>query len=95
MALLAFEEPRSSPVGDLMDVGQRQKTAGELNAAILASCNQEKESRLSLLLKLLLWSQGQLDDKASYPKVVDLATASTSAPAAPGGGSGTPGAQAS
>ena len=37
VALLAFEDVRSSPVADLMDIAQRQKTASELNAAILAS----------------------------------------------------------
>lgn len=37
VALLAFEDARSCPVADLMDVAQRQKTASELNAAILAS----------------------------------------------------------
>lgn len=37
MALLAFEDARSCPVADLMDIAQRQKTASELNAAILAS----------------------------------------------------------
>ena len=37
MALLAFEDARSSPVADLMDISQRQKTASELNAAILSS----------------------------------------------------------
>ena len=40
MALLAFEDVRSSPVADLMDIAQRQKTASELNAAILASQSQ-------------------------------------------------------
>ena len=37
VALLAFEDARSCPVADLMDIAQRQKTASELNAAILAS----------------------------------------------------------
>lgn len=37
VALLAFEDARSCPVADLMDVAQRQKTASELNAAILDS----------------------------------------------------------
>jgi hypothetical protein len=37
MALLAFEDTHNSPVADLMDVSQRQKTASELNAAILSS----------------------------------------------------------
>jgi hypothetical protein len=35
----------------------RHKTAGCLNAAILASQAQDKESKLALLLKMLLWLQ--------------------------------------
>jgi hypothetical protein len=40
VALLVFEDLKSSPLADLMDVAQRQKTASELNAAILASQSQ-------------------------------------------------------
>ena len=81
VALLAFNEPKASPVGDLMDIAQRQKTASELNAAILQSQCLEKESRLPMLLKILLWSQGQLDEKcSSYPKIVDLVTGQLSLP---------------
>ena len=40
VALLAFEDARDSPVGDLMDLAQRHKTASELNAAILSSQSQ-------------------------------------------------------
>lgn len=40
VALLAFEDVSTSPVADLMDIAQRQKTASELNAAILASQGQ-------------------------------------------------------
>ncbi|GLI70090.1 hypothetical protein VaNZ11_014866 [Volvox africanus] len=75
VALLAFEDSKSSPLGDLMDVAQRQKTASELNAAILQSQAQEKEPRLPLLLKLLLWAQAQLDERAMYPRINDVATA--------------------
>lgn len=37
MALLAFHDPQASPVGNLMQLAQRQKTASELNAAILTA----------------------------------------------------------
>ncbi|KAG2487534.1 hypothetical protein HYH03_013814 [Edaphochlamys debaryana] len=75
VALLAFEDVKASPVGDLLDAAQRQKTASELNAAILHSQAQEREPRLPLLLKLLLWAQQQLDERAAYPRIQDLATA--------------------
>ena len=45
VALLVFEDVRSSPLADLMDVAQRQKTASELNAAILASQSQASRER--------------------------------------------------
>lgn len=80
MALLAFEDARSSPVADLMDISQRQKTASELNAAILSSQCQEKEPRLPTLLKLLLWAQSQLDSKLQYPRMVDLVAGRLSDP---------------
>jgi hypothetical protein len=57
-----------------MDIAQRQKTASELNAAILGSQCVEKDARLPMLIKMLLWSQEQLDDKANYPHISDLVT---------------------
>lgn len=45
MALLAFEAPADSPLADLLDMSQRQKTASELNAAILEAQSQEKGTR--------------------------------------------------
>jgi hypothetical protein len=37
VTLLAFSDPGSSPLGQLMGAAQRHKTASELNAAILES----------------------------------------------------------
>mmetsp|Transcript_12756 Transcript_12756/g.35865 ORF Transcript_12756/g.35865 Transcript_12756/m.35865 type:complete len:231 (-) Transcript_12756:67-759(-) len=82
VALLAFDDAGSSPVGDLMDVAQRQKTASELNAAILCSQCQEQEPRLPSLLKMMLWAQNRLDEHAVYPKINDLCTAELSVPSA-------------
>ena len=76
VALLAFEDIKSSPVADLMDVTQRQKTASELNAAILSSQCQEEEPRLPHLLKMMIWVQNRLKTKiASFPVIEDLVTA--------------------
>ena len=36
---------------------------------------QEREPKLPNLLRLLVWSQAQLDERASYPRINDLATA--------------------
>ena len=57
MALLAFDSISTSPVGDLLEASQRQKTASELNAAILTSQSQDKDPKLPNLLKMLIWAQ--------------------------------------
>ena len=56
MALLAFDT-RQSPVGDLLDHAQRQKVASELNSCILTSQCQEKDPKLPVMLKMLVWAQ--------------------------------------
>lgn len=42
VALLAFEDISNCPVGDLLHMNQRVKTASEVNAAILTSQSHEK-----------------------------------------------------
>ena len=50
------------------------QVASELNAAILETENRESLPKLASLLKLLLWSQDELDaKKVKYPKMTDLA----------------------
>ncbi|KAJ1936603.1 hypothetical protein EC988_008147 [Linderina pennispora] len=68
MALLAFDR-QDSPVAELLEFGQRQRTANELNAALLAAHSQPREPKLPALLQLLAWTQAQLDDKARYPRI--------------------------
>jgi hypothetical protein len=87
MALLAFDDAAKSPVGELLDVAHRQETASELNSAILTHLAQEKgflkkanlrnffiEPKLPNLLKMLKWSQSQLEEKVKFPKVSNLAS---------------------
>ncbi|KAL4458736.1 hypothetical protein ABPG75_013601 [Micractinium tetrahymenae] len=88
VALLVFEDVKVSPLADLMDVAQRQKTASELNAAILASQSQEAEPKLPNLLKLLVWAQKQLDEKAVYPRIDNLVAGQLVDPPAAGGAGG-------
>jgi len=80
VALLAFEDPSTSPFGDILDISQRQKTASELNAAILTSQSHEKDPKLPSLLKMLIWAQNQLDEKASYPHITDFGNATLEDP---------------
>ncbi|XP_042428642.1 protein GID8 homolog [Zingiber officinale] len=81
VALLVFEDVKNCPYGDLLDVSQRLKTASELNAAILTSQSHEKDPKLPSLLKKLIWTQNQLDEKAAYPKINNLTTAALDDPA--------------
>lgn len=80
IALLAFEDPLSSPFADLLSPAHKQKVASEVNAAILKMEHQETTtSKISTLLKLILWAQENLSNtSAIYPKMTDLATATIS-----------------
>ncbi|XP_057819449.1 protein GID8 homolog isoform X1 [Cryptomeria japonica] len=80
VALLAFEDPSTCPVGEFLDISQRQKTASELNAAILTSQNHEKDPKLPNLLKMLIWAQAQLDEKLRYPHITDIVNATMEDP---------------
>ncbi|TYH53287.1 hypothetical protein ES332_D09G089400v1 [Gossypium tomentosum] len=78
--LLAFEDVSNCPVGELLDISQRLKTASEVNAAILTSQSHEKDPKLPSLLKMLIWAQNQLDEKAAYPRINDLSNATLEDP---------------
>ncbi|AQL08212.1 hypothetical protein Zm00014a_009812 [Zea mays] len=80
VALLVFEDVKNCPYGELLDVSQRLKTASEVNAAILTSQSHEKDPKLPSLLKMLKWTQNQLDEKAAYPRINDFTTAALEDP---------------
>ncbi|CAM0878891.1 unnamed protein product [Alopecurus aequalis] len=81
VALLIFEDVQNSPYAELLDVSHRLKTASEVNAAILISQNHEKDSKLPSLLKMLIWTQDQLNEKAVYPRISNFSTAALEDPA--------------
>ncbi|CAM8905760.1 unnamed protein product [Rhodiola kirilowii] len=74
-ALFVFDDIFNSPVKDLVDPAHRHKTASEVNAAILTSQNHEKDPKLPLVLKMLIWAQNQLNEKAIYPHIADISAA--------------------
>lgn len=80
MALLAFEDMAQSPVSALLDNAQRQRTASELNAAILESQCQEMTPKLPTLLKMLIWAQKRLGEKVHFPTINNLQTAELESP---------------
>lgn len=57
VALLAFEDVSNCPVGELLDISQRLKTASEVNAAILTSQSHEKGKLNFVRISLSLSSQ--------------------------------------
>ncbi|KAA3489106.1 glucose-induced degradation protein 8-like protein [Gossypium australe] len=78
ISLLAFEDTSNCPVGELLDISQRLKTASE------SSRNRKfwlkyacwiTDPKLPSLLKMLIWAQNQLDKKAVYPCINDLSNA--------------------
>jgi hypothetical protein len=76
MALLAFDDPNDSPFSDLLQSVQRQRLASEVNSAILEFENLESNAKLTILIKMLLWSQDLLDRRnINYPRMIDLANA--------------------
>ncbi|KAM0848215.1 hypothetical protein ACQ4PT_054538 [Festuca glaucescens] len=75
VALLVFEDVENCPYGELLDISHRLKTANEVNTAILTSQSHEKDPKLTSLLKMLIWTQDQLDEKAAYPRINNFSTA--------------------
>ncbi|TYI59313.1 hypothetical protein E1A91_D10G027300v1 [Gossypium mustelinum] len=80
VSLLAFEDVSNCPLGELLDISQRLKIASEVNAAILTSQSHEKDPKLPSLLKMLIWAQNQLDEKAAYPRINNLSNATLEDP---------------
>ncbi|KAM0917557.1 hypothetical protein ACQ4PT_009416 [Festuca glaucescens] len=81
VALLVFEDVENCPYGELLDISHRLKTANEVNTAILTSQSHEKDPKLTSLLKMLIWTQDQLDEKAAYPRINNFSTAALEDPA--------------
>lgn len=79
LALLAFDKPETSPYSDLLQLSHRQQLASEINEAILnetLGLSESAKPQLVTLVKLLLWTQNELDKKkVKYPRMTDLTTA--------------------
>lgn len=54
-------DPAFLPIGELMTRRQRVKVAKELNAAILTSQGQSKETKLMGLVRLMSWGEERLE----------------------------------
>ncbi|XP_010476003.1 PREDICTED: glucose-induced degradation protein 8 homolog [Camelina sativa] len=78
LMLLGYEDLTTSScpmtLRELLTNSQRLKTAAEVEAAILISQTGEKYSKLEHLLKMLNWTQNQLDEELEYPRMTVLPT---------------------
>lgn len=73
LALFAYEDPKKSPFSGLLDNSQRLRVISEVNSAILGTQGREGESRLSMLMKLVLWAQESLEKKnINFPKLENV-----------------------
>jgi hypothetical protein len=66
LALFAFDKPEDSPYSDLLRVSHRQQLASEVNETILKEQSGSAESskpHLVNLVKLMLWTQSELEKK--------------------------------
>eukprot|EP00941_MAST-03F_sp_MAST-3F-sp1_P004079 g4079.t1 len=80
MGLLAFTDPTNPvtcPGAYLLQQERRNMVAEETNSALLNAQDELKEARLLRLIKLLLWSQKQLQTRRKCPRIEedDLSTA--------------------
>lgn len=75
LSLLAFDNTSASPYSELLEHSQRLKVVSELNSAVLASQDQDSESKLGMLMKLVHWTQDQLSKKGiKFPKLKNIAS---------------------
>ncbi|XP_010492332.1 PREDICTED: glucose-induced degradation protein 8 homolog [Camelina sativa] len=78
LMLLGYEDLSTSScpmtLRELLTNSQRLKTAAEVEAAILISQTGEKYPKLEHLLKMLNWTQNQLDEELEYPRMTVLPT---------------------
>ena len=76
LALLAYEQPDKSPYANLLQASHRLQLASEINDIILQESSgniEPTKPRLVTLIKLLFWSQSELEKKkVSCPKMNDL-----------------------
>lgn len=76
LALLAYEQPDKSPYASLLQTSHRLQLASDINDIILQETTgnvEPNKPRLVTLLKLLFWTQSELErKKMHFPKMTDL-----------------------
>jgi len=74
MTLLAFEDISGSSFSDLVENSQKVKVASEVNHQLLRSQSKDTDSKISTLIKMLLWSQNRLKSVVNFPSITNLTT---------------------
>lgn len=89
MTLLAFEDISNSTFADLVENSQKVKVASEVNHQLLRAQSKDtgkkmlqciiinvyiKDSKISTLIKMLLWSQTRLKEIVNFPIIKNLTT---------------------
>ena len=81
LALLAFDQPETSPYAELLQIAHRQHLASEINNAILkvqmGECDPNRPTMMALI-KLCYWSQRKLEKKGVPFKKFDYLSDSNS-----------------
>lgn len=76
LALFVFDNPEDSPYSDLLRLSHRQQLASEVNEIILKEQSGSADAskpHLCNLVKLMLWSQQELEKKKKpFVKMTDL-----------------------
>ncbi|XP_039070392.1 protein GID8 homolog [Hibiscus syriacus] len=72
VSLLAFEDVSNCPEGRLMDESRCLKLASDANVAILSCQNLGKDPQGLMALKMPMWAQIQLEERAAYTRINNL-----------------------
>lgn len=79
LALLAYDQPETSPYSNLYELSHRLRLASEMNDIILQESSGDIEPtkpKLVTLLKYLFWTQSELEKKkVKFSKMTDFASA--------------------
>lgn len=69
MSLLALDITSDSPAIHLLEHSRRQRTASELNLAILEAQCLQPTPEFSKLIRLFFWCQKMLKERVDFPTI--------------------------
>uniref|UniRef100_A0A7S0BCE4 CTLH domain-containing protein n=1 Tax=Rhodosorus marinus TaxID=101924 RepID=A0A7S0BCE4_9RHOD len=78
LTLLVFENEPDGTLSELMSFAQKQRTASELNSALLAFNQEKKDPMLPFLIKLIIWTEERLKEHGHCTCEIDIRTGALS-----------------